>query len=50
MENSYSIYRFGYHSFRDNTDYQLFALEIEECYTTSLLGKNISISEMDIHT
>ena len=43
MGNSYSIYRFGHHDLRDNADYQLFMLKLKEHYTTSLLGRNISI-------
>ena len=42
MGNSYSIYRLGHHDLRDNTEYQLFLLELEESYTASLLGRNIS--------
>ena len=34
MGNSYSIYRFGHHDLRDNTDYRLFALKLKEHYTT----------------
>ena len=34
MGNAYSIYRYGHHDLRDNTNYQLFILQLEECYTT----------------
>ena len=34
MENSYSIYRFGHHNLRDNTDYQLFVSIPKELYIT----------------
>ena len=39
MGNSYSIYRFGHHDLRDNTDYWLFILKLQEDYTTSLLER-----------
>ena len=34
MANSYSVYSFGHHNLRDNTNYQLFVLKLKECYTT----------------
>ena len=39
LGNSYSIYRFGHHNLRDNSDYWLFILNLKEHYKTSLLGK-----------
>ena len=34
LGNSYSIYRFVHHNHRDSTNYQLFTIELKECYTT----------------
>ena len=42
MGISYSIYRFGHHNLRDNNDYQLFILELKECYTTEHFPQGLS--------
>ena len=48
LGSSHSIYSFGYHNLRDNTNYWFFILNLKEHYTT-VMGFYLSLSSGDLN-